>query len=103
MKAEIEQIIRADDAAAEAVEKAREEAARIRGNAGREADDIAASGRDELAVAVEAQVRAILSEAESKAQKMRAEADAYLLQLRARQQRVREDLIEALLKKVTGT
>jgi vacuolar-type H+-ATPase subunit E/Vma4 len=102
MKAEINQIIEADDTARESVTQAQAEAAGIRAEAERQAEEIAASQKTRLTEAVAAQVREVLAEAQSRAQRTKTEADDYLERLHARREQVRVDLVDTLLKKVTG-
>jgi vacuolar-type H+-ATPase subunit E/Vma4 len=102
MKEGIKEIIEADDAAWDAVAKSRAEAARIKAEAQRQAEEIAASQEARLAEAIAGEVQAVLIEAQSKAQQARSEADIYLERLRARKEEVRVDLVDQLLNMVTG-
>lgn len=62
------------------------EAARIRAEAQRQAEEIAASQKAQLTEAVAVQVQTTLAEAQSKAQQTRTKAADYLERLHARQQ-----------------
>ncbi|HBZ56032.1 MAG TPA: hypothetical protein DEO88_11565 [Syntrophobacteraceae bacterium] len=102
MKEGVKEIIEADDAAWDAVANAQAEAARIKAEAQRQAEEIAASQEARLAEAIAGEVQTVLIEAQSKAQHARSDADHYLDRLRTRKEEVHNDLVDKLLRMVTG-
>jgi vacuolar-type H+-ATPase subunit H len=98
----IEAILSADEAAREKGEAAGSEAEQLRSQAQQSAREALTAKLRELKAAAAAEHENILTEAGSKAARITSEADRYLEGLQARKDAVIKELVENLLKKVTG-
>lgn len=102
MRPEIAKIILADDAAGKRVEAARTEAQDIRALAQLKATDITARRRKDIAGTLSGEIATIFEDARSKAQRTLKDADHYLEGLREKKELVWDELLDSLLRKVTG-
>jgi len=102
MQAEIERILATDEAARDAVQAAGVEAERIRSDARQQSAAIEAAMQQERAGAIQGECESIVAQARSKAQDARDAANSYLKGLQNRREAVLDELLEALLRKVTG-
>lgn len=102
MIVEIESIVKADDAARDGVEAAREEAERLRARSLRQAEDAISRKKNELAVSIGEEVERILDEAHSKSGKVLEETSHYIQGIREKKTAILNDLVEDLFGKVTG-
>jgi vacuolar-type H+-ATPase subunit H len=98
----IEAILSADEAAREQGAAAGSEAEQIRSGAQQSARETLAAKLCELNAAAAAEHGDILAEAGSKASRITSEADRTIEVLQAKKDAILKDLLENLLKKVTG-
>jgi|GEM_PF-3453088 vacuolar-type H+-ATPase subunit H len=98
----IEQILNADETAREKVAAARIEADAIRSHAERTAQEMLSTRMQELDDAIRGEQDRVLTDAQSQASQIAAEADLYIADLQRNKQAIQTDLIENLLKKVIG-
>ncbi len=102
MNAAIDQIVQADQLARQNVTTARDDAAKIRADAQQQAETLATAQKANLTKAVSGEVQSILAEAQSRAQQIRSETDAYVERLRACKEERLDELLTRLVKKVIG-
>ena len=102
MNAAIDQIVQADQLARQNVTAARDDAAKIMADAQQQAETLATAQKTHLTEVVSGEVQSILTEAQSRAQQIRSETDAYLERLRSCKQERLDELLTRLVKKVIG-
>ena len=102
MNAAIDQTVQADQLARQNVTAARDDAAKIRADAQQQAKTLATAQKANLTKAVSGEVQSIIAEAQSRAQQIRSETDAYLERLRSCKEERLDELLTRLVKKVIG-
>ncbi len=103
MTDEINKILEADETAWEKVLAARAEAEAIRSHALSRAEEIASERKRELSASSDAERERILAEAHSRAGQTIEEANHYIDSLQQKKSALLDQLVDNLLKRVTGT
>jgi vacuolar-type H+-ATPase subunit H len=101
MKIEIEKIIQSDESTQTYVAEAKLAAQDMRNQAKEKAKEIIARKERELAALKREEIEKIISEAQSKAQRILEETDRYLERLRNKKKSQFQDLIDDLIRRVT--
>ena len=101
MKVEIEKIIQSDESTQTYVAEAKLAAQDMRNQAKEKAKEIIARKERELAALKREEIEKIISEAQSKAQRILEETDRYLERLRNKKKEQFQNLIDDLIRRVT--